>query len=85
MQQRQPPHSRGEPGPGRGPERDQRDGPSPSAQALFDPSKPRTELVDQLAEKQAEQLREVTSSQLRRFFGEVKRSEEHTSELQSLS
>lgn len=38
---------------------------------LFDLEKTDTELFDTLAEKQAEQL-EINSSQLRRFFGELK-------------
>ncbi|HIQ22101.1 MAG TPA: type III-A CRISPR-associated protein Csm2 [Planctomycetes bacterium] len=45
--------------------------PSGPVEVLFDPAKPDTELFDTLAEKQAEQL-EVNSSQLRRFFGEIK-------------
>jgi CRISPR type III-A-associated protein Csm2 len=38
---------------------------------LFDPSKPDKELFDGLAEQQADML-EINSSQLRRFFGEIK-------------
>jgi CRISPR type III-A/MTUBE-associated protein Csm2 len=37
----------------------------------FDPSKPKAELLDALAEEQAKAL-SINSSQLRRFFGEVK-------------
>lgn len=41
--------------------------------ALFDPSKSDAELFDALAEKQADSFEEqINSSQLRRFFGEVK-------------
>lgn len=40
-------------------------------QVLFDPSKEDTELLDKLAEDQADQL-SINSSQLRRFFGEIK-------------
>lgn len=53
-------------------------GPRPAnpANSLFDVSKPDAELYDQIAEKQADifaQLdRRIPSSQLRRFFGEVK-------------
>ena len=43
----------------------------PNIQVLFDPSKEDTELFDRLAEQQADQL-EINSSQLRRFFGEIK-------------
>ncbi len=43
---------------------------------LFDPAKPRAELVDAIAEQQAERFPHgkdaLNSSQLRRFFGEVK-------------
>lgn len=39
---------------------------------LFDPSKPDKELFDTLAETQADHVGRVGSSQLRRFFGEVK-------------
>jgi CRISPR type III-A-associated protein Csm2 len=39
---------------------------------LFDPSKPDRELFDTLAEKQAASLNEISSSQLRRFFSEIK-------------
>jgi CRISPR type III-A-associated protein Csm2 len=45
--------------------------PRPDIQVLFDPSKGDTELFDKLAEDQAEQL-QINSSQLRRFFGEIK-------------
>ncbi len=47
-----------------------------SAPPLFDPAKPRAELVDTLAEEQACRFPDgpdrLNSSQLRRFFGEVK-------------
>lgn len=39
--------------------------------ALFDPEASTTELVDRLAEQQAERLA-INSAQLRRFFGEIK-------------
>jgi len=45
--------------------------PRPKIQVLFDPSKPDAALFDTLAEEQAKQL-EINSSQLRRFFGEIK-------------
>ena len=38
----------------------------------FDPDKPERELFDALAEQQAKELPEINSSQLRRFFGELK-------------
>ena len=38
---------------------------------LFDPSKPEKDLLDSLAEKQADRL-EINSAQLRRFFSELK-------------
>lgn len=48
-------------------------GPTPAPEALFDPAKPLAELVDGLAERQADQFgRDLNSSQLRKFFGEVK-------------
>jgi len=48
-------------------------GPTPAREPLFDPAKPLAELVDGLAEKEADQFgRDLNSSQLRRFFGEVK-------------
>jgi len=57
----------------RGGGRRPRGGQSPTAgEAYFDPQQPRTRLVDELAEKQADALQDITSSQLRRFFGEVK-------------
>ena len=64
------------PEPNRGPYRSggpmpPRGTPSAAAPALFDPSKPDVELYDTLAERQASLL-EVNSSQLRKFFGEVK-------------
>lgn len=66
------PDSSNRPGGGRPPQRSyapQAGGVPP----LFDPSKPPAELFDSLAEKQAEQFQaSVKSSQLRRFFGEVK-------------
>jgi CRISPR type III-A-associated protein Csm2 len=40
-------------------------------EVLFDPGKPEKDLYDALAEQQAELL-EINSSQLRRFFGEIK-------------
>jgi CRISPR-associated protein Csm2 len=43
-----------------------------SAKPLFDPTRPESELFDTLAETQAEQLEKINSSQLRRFFGEIK-------------
>lgn len=47
--------------------------PSGSTSApLFDPAKPAKDLLDTLAEKQAVSFDQVNSSQLRRFFGEVK-------------
>ncbi|MGQ9506131.1 MAG: type III-A CRISPR-associated protein Csm2 [Thermogutta sp.] len=45
--------------------------PGGSPQLFFDPQKSDTELFDRLAEEQAQKL-EVNSSQLRRFFGELK-------------
>ncbi len=53
---------------GRGPAQAKGPGPTP----LFDSAKDTTELVDELAERQAEMLGELKSSQLRRFFGEAK-------------
>lgn len=46
--------------------------PMDQGQNFFDPGKPMSQLVDELAEKQADELQDVTSSQLRKFFGEVK-------------
>jgi CRISPR type III-A-associated protein Csm2 len=46
-----------------------------SGQAVFDPSRPQHELLDTLAERQADELAQqekISSSQLRKFFGEVK-------------
>jgi len=43
-----------------------------SAKTLFDPKRPESELFDTLAEQQADQLERINSSQLRRFFGEIK-------------
>lgn len=43
-----------------------------SAKPLFDPKRPESELFDTLAEQQADQLERINSSQLRRFFGEIK-------------
>jgi len=41
--------------------------------ALFDPQKPKAELVDDLAEKEADRFgRRLSRSQVRKFFGEVK-------------
>lgn len=42
-----------------------------TATSTFDPAKPKAELLDTLAEAQAMML-QINSSQLRRFFGEVK-------------
>ncbi len=58
--------------PARGPA--DRGGGSAPAAPLFDPAKPLAELVDTLAEKQAEAFGagELKSAQLRRFFGEAK-------------
>lgn len=50
-----------------GPPRSQRS----NVQVLFAPAKEDVELYDTLAEQQADQL-EINSSQLRRFFGEIK-------------
>ena len=43
-----------------------------AGRAYFDPGRPKAELVDELAEKQADELPQINSSQLRKFFGEVK-------------
>lgn len=43
-----------------------------NAPPRFDPRKSDIELFDTLAEVQADDLEEINSSQLRRFFGEVK-------------
>jgi len=40
--------------------------------SLFDPSKSEVELLDTLAEKQADKIDRLNSTQLRRFFGDVK-------------
>ncbi len=40
--------------------------------SLFDPSKKEKELLDTLAEEQAKRIDELNSTQLRRFFGDVK-------------
>ena len=57
-------------------DRDRGHGARAASTPLFDPSKPRWELVDPLAQKQAEMMPSgrdaLKSSQLRRFFGEVK-------------
>ncbi len=45
--------------------------PTNASAVLFDPARTEKELYDELAERQAERL-EINSSQLRRFFGEVK-------------
>lgn len=58
--------------PSRGFDRDRGRSHGSSGPPLFDPSKSRTELVDTVAEQQANTLGQVNSSQLRRFFGEVK-------------
>jgi CRISPR type III-A-associated protein Csm2 len=55
----------GRPGPPPGP-------PQPGHTPEFDPSRSEVELLDTLAEKQAEHLDRINSAQLRRFFGEVK-------------
>jgi len=39
---------------------------------LFDPTKNEAELYDSLAEEQCRRLTKINSSQLRRFFGEIK-------------
>jgi CRISPR-associated protein Csm2 len=39
---------------------------------LFDPQRSDEELLDALAEQQADQLDEINANQLRRFFGDVK-------------
>lgn len=46
----------------------------PANPVLFDPARPEAELYDTLAEQQAEKYKEqeISSSQLRKFFGEVK-------------
>jgi len=48
--------------------------PAPESAPLFDPTKSLAELVDSLAERQADQFPrgELRSAQLRRFFGEAK-------------
>ncbi|MFH1749158.1 MAG: type III-A CRISPR-associated protein Csm2 [Planctomycetota bacterium] len=52
--------------------------PTPGGEPLFNPQKPLAELLDGLAEQQAEMMPEargryaLKSSQLRRFFGDVK-------------
>ena len=53
-----------------------------SGPPLFDPAKSEVQLLDDLAEKQADSLEEINSSQLRRFFGEVK---EHSRRLEALA
>lgn len=45
---------------------------TPSAPPVFDPAKNHAELVDELAEAQADLIQRINSSQLRRFFGEAK-------------
>jgi len=45
---------------------------APASPPLFDPGKDRAELLDDLAEQQAKSIGEISSSQLRRFFGEAK-------------
>jgi CRISPR type III-A-associated protein Csm2 len=47
-------------------------GGTPSLIVYFDPDKPERELFDTLAEQQAKVLPIINSSQLRRFFGELK-------------
>ncbi|MFW5652926.1 MAG: type III-A CRISPR-associated protein Csm2 [Planctomycetota bacterium] len=52
-----------------GPDRNQ----PPSVKCYFDPSKPKVDLLDDLAEKQAEALPgDLASNQVRRFFGDIK-------------
>lgn len=45
---------------------------APSKPPVFDPAKDYAELVDQMAEEQANLITQINSSQLRRFFGEAK-------------
>lgn len=40
--------------------------------SLFDPGKSETELLDTLAQEQADKIDKLNSTQLRRFFGDVK-------------
>lgn len=47
-------------------------GPSPNVEVFFDPKASRVALLDELAEKQAKAFDRINSTQLRRFFGEVK-------------
>jgi len=42
------------------------------SEPLFDPKEGQARLLDELAEQQAENLDKINSSQLRRFFGEIK-------------
>lgn len=66
------PHGRpGGRGPGGYREQGGRDS-APSKPPVFDPARDYAELVDQMAEEQADLIREINSSQLRRFFGEAK-------------
>lgn len=46
--------------------------PAPAEPPLFDVARDHAELVDELAERQAEIIGLISSSQLRRFFGEAK-------------
>ncbi|RMH12952.1 MAG: type III-A CRISPR-associated protein Csm2 [Gammaproteobacteria bacterium] len=41
-------------------------------EVLFDPSKPKSELLDTIAEEQAKVLGKINSNQLRRFFSDIK-------------
>lgn len=59
-------------GGGRGHDRGPRPSSQPAAPPVFDPAKSHAELVDELAEQQADRMGEINSSQLRRFFGDVK-------------
>jgi len=43
-----------------------------SIRVLFDPTKSEAELYDSLAEEQSKNIGKINSSQLRRFFGEIK-------------
>ncbi len=54
----------------------QRGAPQSRMQVLFDPDKPEVELLDKLAEKQADLMpdgrKAVNANQLRKYFGEIK-------------
>lgn len=69
----------GFPSPSRGPQggaQSDRAEPVTNPEPVFDPQKPLAELVDTLAERQAKMIvddrDELNSSQLRRFFGDIK-------------